>query len=314
MAEIHQYRQRILDAELDDLLASLPAIALEGAKGVGKTTTAQQRAKTIHELDDPQQRAIAEADPARLLKSEPPVLIDEWQRLPELWDLVRRAVDRGTTPGQFLLTGSASPDRGGTHSGAGRIVSLRMRPLALAERLPSRPGVSLADLLGGRRPEIGGTTALGLEEYTEEILASGFPGLRGLEGRALRAQLDSYLRRIIDRDFPELGHQVRKPAALRRWMTAYAAASSTTAAFETVRDASTAGSSEKPAKSTLMPFRDVLERLWVLDPVPAWQPTGSRIHRNHRCGQAASSKGSCGTSRHASAPAPSFPASTNGRS
>lgn len=275
----HDYRRRVLDSELDALLASLPAVALEGAKGVGKTTTAQQRASTVHELDDPQQRAIAVADPARLLRSVPPVLVDEWQRLPEVWDLVRRAVDSGAAPGRFLLTGSASPDRGGTHSGAGRIVSVRMRPLALAERLETPPTVSLAQLLDGAGPVVAGVTTWGLEFYTQEILASGFPGLRGLEGRALRAQLDSYLRRIIDRDFPELGHQLRNPAALQRWMAAYAAASSTTASFETIRDASTAGSSEKPAASTLLPYRDILERLWVLDPVPAWQPTNSRINR-----------------------------------
>jgi uncharacterized protein len=279
MIQTDDYRRRVIDSELDDLLPSLPAVAIEGAKGVGKTFTASRRAATIHELDDPQQRAIAKADPGRLLRSPAPVLIDEWQHLPELWDLVRRAVDRGAAPGQFLLTGSASPDQRGTHSGAGRIVSLRMRPLAVAERLDAPPKVSLSHLLSGGRPEVSATTTLGLEDYTREILASGFPGLRGLEGRALRTQLDSYLRRIVDRDFPELGHPVRNPAALHRWMTAYAAASSTAASFETMRDASTAGSTEKPAKTTLKPYRDVLERLWILDPVPAWQPTRSRIGR-----------------------------------
>jgi uncharacterized protein len=118
-----------------------------------------------------------------------------------------------------------------------------------------------------------------LQDYTDEILASGFPGLRDLSGRALRAQLDGYLLRIVDRDFEELGRPVRNPAALRRWMTAYAAASSTTASFEKIRDASTGGHGEKPAKTTTIPYRDVLERLWIVDPVPAWLPTRNRIRR-----------------------------------
>ena len=116
-----------------------------------------------------------------------------------------------------------------------------MRPLALSERLESTGSVSLAELLKGEKPPLEGETSLSLEEYTDEILASGMPGLRRFSGRALRLQLDSYLERIIDRDFPELGRQVRNPAGLRRWMAAYAAASSTTTSFEKIRQAATSG-------------------------------------------------------------------------
>lgn len=260
-------------------MTSLPAMAIVGAKGVGKTATASRRATTVHALDDPAQRSVAHADPPRLLDSAPPVLIDEWQYVPECWDLVRRAVDAGAEPGRFLLTGSASPAGVETHSGAGRIVNVRMRPLALSERGVEQPSVSLRKLLDGRRPPIEGSTVLRVEDYVREILSSGFPGLRHLSGRPLRAQLDGYLDRIIDRDFPELGHSIRNPAALRRWMTAYAAASSTTASFETIRDAATGGEGEKPAKTTTQPYRDVLERLWVVDAVPAWTPTRNRIRR-----------------------------------
>lgn len=274
-----RYLQRVVDEELGELVSSLPAVAIVGAKGVGKTATASRRATTVHALDDPAQRSVAQADPARLLGFAPPILIDEWQYLPECWDLVRRAVDAGADPGRFLLTGSASPAGVETHSGAGRIVSVRMRPLALSERGLQRPSVSLRELLDGRRLPVEGRTGLRAEDYVEEILRSGFPGLRHLSGRPLRAQLDGYLDRIVDRDFPELGHQIRNPAALRRWMTAYAAASSTTASFETIRDAATGGEGEKPAKTTTQPYRDVLERLWVVDSVPAWMPTRNRIRR-----------------------------------
>ena len=273
------YLPRAVDGELDELMASLPALVIEGAKGVGKTATASRRATTVHRLDDPAQRSIAVADPSRLLDAPAPVLIDEWQHLPESWDLVRRAVDEGVAPGRFLLTGSALPAGLETHSGAARIVSVRMRPLALAERGVVTPTVSLQALLTGEKATVEGHTDCRLEDYTGEILASGFPGLRGLSGRALRAQLDGYLLRIVDRDFQELGRPVRNPAALRRWMTAYAAASSTTASFEKIRDASTGGHGDKPAKTTTIPYRDVLERLWILDPVPAWLPTRNRIAR-----------------------------------
>lgn len=273
------YLERVVDEELAELADSLPALAIVGPKGVGKTATASRRAATIHALDDPAQRSVARADPSRLLDALPPILIDEWQHVPECWDLVRRAVDAGADPGRFLLTGSASLSGVETHSGAGRIVSVRMRPLALSERGLETPTVSLRKLLRGGHPPVRGRTDLRVGDYVQEILHSGFPGMRKLTGRALRAQLDGYLERIIDRDFPELGHPIRNPAALRRWMTAYAAAVSTTASFETIRDAVTGGEGEKPAKTTTQPYRDVLERLWVVDPVPAWMPSRNRIRR-----------------------------------
>lgn len=271
------YVPRLVEAELDGMLAGLPAIAIEGAKGVGKTATALRRAATVYELDDEQQFELVSADPSQVLSAPPPVLIDEWQRVPSTWDQVRRAVDRGAEPGRFLYTGSASPRGLGTHSGAGRIVTLKMRPFCLLERFGSKPTVSLADLLAGNRPPIEGATDIGLADYTEEIVRSGFPGFRRLEGRLLRSQLDGYLDRVIDRDFEELGHSVRNPAGLRRWMRAYGAATSTTATYETIRDAATAGQGEKPARSTTLPYRDVLERLWILDPVPGWVPSQNKI-------------------------------------
>lgn len=267
------YLKRILDNELDELQSSLSAIAIEGPKAVGKTETASRRATTLQPLDDPARLALAMADPKRLLEADPPILIDEWQRLPEVWDLVRRAVDSDSTPGRYLLTGSASPDGTGTHSGAGRIASVRMRPLSLIERSGTAGSVSLRKLLEGGRPKLSGESEMRLEDYTNEIVASGFPAMRSLSDRALRTQLDGYLARIVDKDFPELGHRIRNPSGLRRWMTAYAAASSTATSFEKVRDAATGGEGEKPSNSAARPYRDALERLWILDPVPAWQPT-----------------------------------------
>jgi predicted AAA+ superfamily ATPase len=273
------YIRRVVDEELDELMPSLPALALEGARGVGKTETALQRAATAYRLDDPAERALAEADPWRLASGKPPVLIDEWQRVPETWDAVRRAVDAGAPPGSFLLTGSVTPSASPTHSGAGRIVSVRLRPMTLAERGLAQPSVSLVALLEGVRPAVSGSTTLGLEDYATEIVRSGFPGIRPLRGRALRSQLDTYLQRLMEHDIEEAGRHVRNPGTLRRWMTAYAAATATTASYETIRDAATSGQGEKPARTTTQPYRDALERLWIVEPLPAWSPTRNRIAR-----------------------------------
>ena len=271
------YRRRIADAELDELLAGLPAVAIEGPRAAGKTATALQRARTAYRLDDEAQRIIAQADPSRLTDGERPILIDEWQRLPESFDRVRRAVDAGAPPGSFLLTGSASPKDPPTHSGAGRIVRVRLRPMTLAERGVEVPTVSLGQLLSGDRAPVSGRTTIALGRYVEEIVRSGFPGFKSLGGRLLRAQLNGYLDGIIDHDFEESGQTVRRPHVLRRWMTAYAAATSSVASYEKIRDAATGDTGGPPAKTTVQVYRDVLERIFILDPVPAWLPTSNRF-------------------------------------
>lgn len=273
------YQLRVVDAEIDELFSQLPAIVIEGAKGVGKTETARRRARTIYRLDIPTERAIAEVDPSVLLEQPPPVLLDEWQNVPALWDAVRRSVDDGAPPGSFILTGSANANRRPSHSGAGRIVTLRMRPLSLAERGLETPTVHLRELLKGGRAEVRGKTSVGLREYTDEITRSGFPGLRHLADRSLRAQLDGYIDRIVDSDFPEEGLRVRRPEILRRWMRSYAAATATVAGYEEIRDAATAGEGEKPAKTTTKPYRDTLENLWILESLPAWLPTRNHLNR-----------------------------------
>ncbi|MDO8391504.1 MAG: DUF4143 domain-containing protein [Actinomycetota bacterium] len=275
--DLSSYLPRVVDDEIDALVAGgASAIAIEGAKAVGKSATAAQRVTTTFLLEQPATREVLQADPARILTGGS-ALIDEWQHLPATWDTVRRAVDAGAAPGQFFLTGSASALDPGTHSGAGRILKVRMRPMSLAERGITMPTVSLGALLGGERPTIGGDTRLGLTDYVDEIVASGFPALRGLSDRVRRAQLRGYVERVIDRDFPEWGRQVRNPAALHRWLVAYAAATSTCAAYDVIRDASSAGEGDKPAKSTTQPYRDTLERLYLLDPLPGWSPSRNHI-------------------------------------
>jgi uncharacterized protein len=283
VAKPRRYIRRVVDGELDAYLAAAQnaavAVALEGARAIGKTSTAGERAATRYELDNEAHLALVAADVDLALSRPAPVLIDEWQHHPPVWDRVRRAIDRHQPPGPFLLTGSVAPKGTGIHTGAGRIIALRMRPLSLAERWPGLATVSLRELLSGSRPDVHGSSSAGLADYTEEMLRSGFPGLRDLPERLRDAQLAGYVERVIDKEFPELGHQPRNPAALRRWMQAYAAATATTATWEKLRDAATGGESDKPARTTVMPYRDVLERLYVLDPVPGWKPTRNHIAR-----------------------------------
>ena len=272
------YVRRVVDEELDWLLTSLPAVALEGPKAVGKTMTALQRAATVGHLDDAQIREVVGADPQQVVAGDAPVLVDEWQRFPESWDRVRRAVDDDPTPGRFLLTGSAPGVHQPVHSGAGRIVSVAMRPMSLQERWGSDTTVSLAEMLAGGPAPIGGRCDATLGDYVEEIVASGFPAIRAItDRRARQAQLDSYIEAVIRRDFDEAGYPVRKPALLRRWLRAYAAATATTASYEAVRDAATPGEADKPAKSTVQAYRDVLEALRLVEPVPAWIPQRSPL-------------------------------------
>ncbi|MFT4187848.1 MAG: DUF4143 domain-containing protein [Aeromicrobium sp.] len=207
------------------------------------------------------------------------MLIDEWQLEPQTWERVRRAVDADAIGGRFLLAGSAGVAPGvRVHSGAGRIVSVPMRPLAVGERGLGTPTVSLRGLLTGAS-DIGGDTSVGLPTYVDEIVRSGFPGIRDLPETARRLQLDSYVTRLVERELPENGVSVRRPSTLLAWLTAYGAATATNAAYATVLDAATAGIADKPSRTTVDGYREHLQRLFILDPVPTWTPAFSPLKR-----------------------------------
>lgn len=274
------YQRRIVDGEIDELFDFIPALVLDGPKAVGKTTTAEQRAQSSVRLDSARIREAIAADPDGILQRPRPLLIDEWQYVPEVWSVVRHAVDQDSTGGQFLLAGSATPMDGlRQHSGAGRIGHLRMRPMTLSERGVVEPTVSLRSLLAGSREEIGGATSLTLRDYVLEIVASGFPAIRPLPERARNFQLDSYLQLAVDKDVVEQGLAVRRPEAILAWLRAYAAATSTTASYSQILDAATPGVTDKPARSTTEAYRAVLSSLWLLDPLPAWSPGGNVLTR-----------------------------------
>ena len=273
------YLRRTLDDELDLLMPHLSAIAIDGPKGVGKTDTAKRRADTTWFLDDPDMRSIAEADFSLSSAPDGTLLIDEWQHLPQVWDSVRRQVDLGTAPGRFLLTGSATPvDAKGSHSGAGRIYSLRMRPMAVHERGVSDPTCSFARILGGDN-DVSGHSDFEVGDYAKLITGSGFPAIAAADPTVQTLMLDSYIERIIDRDIPDAGYEVRRPESLRSWLRAYAAATSTTTAYSRLLDATTGGQVEQPNQKTTLAYREHLAKIWLLDPVPGWVPEHNEFKR-----------------------------------
>ena len=273
------YFRRLIDDRLDARQPRLAAIALQGPKGVGKTATATRRTRTVLPLQFADVRERFAADPTILTTADAPVLIDEWQRWPESWDRVRTAVDDGLARGQVILAGSSAPRGATIHSGAGRIVPFRMRPLSLAERGIETPTTSLAALLDGERPEVAGATGVALPDYVREIVASGLPGIHSADPEDRLDLLDAYVDNIIQREFAEQGYPVRKPQTLRAWLTSYAAATSTTTSYSRILDASSPGQSDKPAVTTTITYRDALEGLWLLDPLPAWSPSRNIFDR-----------------------------------
>lgn len=265
-----EYVPRLVDKQLRRLLADVPAVAVDGPRAVGKSSTAAQFAQSVINLDQPDERELTSADRARLTRLPSPVLIDEWQLLPPVWDQVRRAVDAGAAAGSFILAGSSSPVQRPTHSGAGRIVRLRMRPMSLAERQLVAPSVSLAALLTGTRGNVTDESPITLEQYANEITMTGFPGIRKVPERSRRDVIDGYLASIVDRDFAEAGSPVRRPSALRAWLRSYASATSSNASYTRILDVATPGEGEKPAKATTIAYRDTLQRMWLVDELPAW--------------------------------------------
>ena len=280
MEENMNYSRRVIDDLLDDLLPELPAILLDGPKGVGKTETALQRAKTVFRLDVAAQLQVVQASTESALQQPAPVLFDEWQNFPGIWGAVKNAADSQTGPkGPFLLTGSAYVPAAVTHTGAGRIYDIRMRPMTLPERGVASPTVSLSSLLKGESAINFQTTTIKLEDYVDEILASGLPGIRRLSSRGRSAQLESYLRTIVQKDMEEAGQKIRKPETVMAWLRAYAGATSSTTNWNKILDAASPGQDLKPAKTTVMPYIETLTSLRILDELPGWTLSNNPLKR-----------------------------------
>jgi len=270
-----EYVQRVQEPRIEKFLKGLPAFSIDGAKGVGKTTLAKRYAKTVFQIDNETTASLVLGTPDILKESLKPTLIDEWQSAPSIWNTVRHFVDDDMSPGQFILTGSAAPKKAGLHSGSGRIVRIKMRPFSLIERGLSPQLISLSGLLSGDPQTKPQTLEVSQQAYVQEILKSGFPGIRNIADELRKEMLDGYIDNIVEREFEKLGVQIRKPESLRAWLKAYAAAEGSTASYERILNAATPGQDKKPAKATTMSYRDTLSALWILDPIAPWLTEGN---------------------------------------
>lgn len=268
------YKKRLIDSLLQEYLEDFPAVLIEGAKAVGKTSTCQKFSKIAYRLDSNEQLSVVQADSSILFNQEKPVLIDEWQRLPEIWDIVRREVDAELPVGSILLTGSSPSLYQGLHSGSGRIERLKMRPFSIVERDMVEPIVTIETLLTGAELTISGKTMLTLADYIDEIYKSGFPGIRDRSTRAIKRSLTSYIDNIIERDFQENNITVRKPRALMAWLKTYAAATATTTAFKTILEAALANENVSPSAKTATNYRDLLENIGIIEELQPWLKLG----------------------------------------
>ena len=270
------YLPRVADSQLESRLAAMGAVVIEGVKSCGKTATARQFAASEVLLDaDPDASRALDIDPQIVLEGVTPRLLDEWQRAPRLWDLVRRAVDDRGELGQFILTGSATPrDDFPRHSGAGRIATLRMRTMTLVEQQVTMPTVSLSGLMKG---DVVASTHCGLvfRDYVHHIVVGGWPQLVGAGEAASRVFLDGYIDAIIQHDIDEVSGAARNPRLVRRFLHAYAQLTAHTASLSTIiaRTRDDAGEPVGPTRYAAQPYLDALMRMMIVDEIPAWDPS-----------------------------------------
>jgi predicted AAA+ superfamily ATPase len=267
------YRPRIADQELGEALEAAGAVLIEGPRGCGKTATARHAAASEVALDtDIGARNAGLLDASVLLDGDRPRLLDEWQLVPEVWNQVRRAVDdSGGQPGSFILTGSAvPPDDRTRHSGAGRILRLRMRPMSLRESGHSTGDISLARLMDGqpaRAPDPG----LTIRDLARLVSVGGWPALQdGSTDRALRL-VRSYLADTARLDLPRLDGVRRDPIRVMRVIESLASYTASTASARAI--AADVGEADTPMKAhTVLDYLDALARVFVVEDLPQWGP------------------------------------------
>ncbi|MDR3200147.1 MAG: DUF4143 domain-containing protein [Spirochaetales bacterium] len=266
------YFKRFADKALQDRLRGSGAALIQGAKGCGKTETAVQIAKSSVRLDvDNEVRVRMELDPKSVLVGPVPRLIDEWQEYPQIWNYVRREVDDRKKRGQFILTGSANPEeRARLHSGAGRFSILRMRPMSLYERGWSSGEVSLAELIKGRAPK-SEPADFSLETLAERLTFGGWPSLIDSKDREALRFMQDYITLIAEVDIHRVACKKRDPRKVMRLLRSLARNISTEASLASLAK-DTGGSETSVTDETIAEYLEVLERLMIVEQLPAWSP------------------------------------------
>ena len=272
-----KYKKRIADIILKRKLESAGAVLIEGAKWCGKTTTAEQVAKSILYMSDPGKKAqyleMAEISPRTLLAGKTPRLLDEWQLAPKLWDAVRFEVDHRDGSGLFILTGSAvPPDTGNiSHSGTGRFARVKMRPMSLYESGESNGSVSLSELFRGNR-EIDGANGISLEHLAFLVCRGGWPRAAEMSAATALEQAFDYCDAVINSDVSRVDDVSRDPARTRRLMRAYARHQGTQAANTVIRADIIANDTATFDDDTLYSYVSALKKIFVIEDMEAWNP------------------------------------------
>ena len=272
------YRDRIADKLLGEKLDAMGAVLIEGPKACGKTTTAEQQAKSILYMDDPdtmtQNLQLAETNIKRLLQGDTPRLIDEWQIAPQLWDAVRFETDHRKNDGLFMLTGSAVPadDSKIHHTGAGRFAWLTMRPMSLWESGESSGDVSLGELFS--HPEkVDGYNSLTMENVAFAICRGGWPkSLNKKTDKAALSQVKEYFEAITRSDISRVDGVDRDQHRAKRLMRSYARLQGAMAGVPTIVADMKTNEPEGMSDETVVSYIKALKKIFVIEDMPAWNP------------------------------------------
>lgn len=272
-----KYKPRITDALIERKLKGKGAILIEGPKWCGKTTTAEQFAKSVLYMSKPEDvqsnLMMAEIDPSKLLKGETPRLIDEWQIAPKLWDAVRFEVDHRDNMGHFILTGSAVPPKNDEifHTGTGRFAWIKMRPMSLFESLESTGEVSLRELFN-QPSQLNGENKLDIDDLAFLICRGGWPGAIDMDKDIALDQAFDYYTAIVNTDISRADNVKRDPERAKRLMRSYARNQGAQTAYTVIRDDIVANDSESLTEDTVYAYTNALRKIFVIEDMPAWNP------------------------------------------
>jgi len=274
---IGKYRNRIADRLLERKLAGKGGVLIEGAKWCGKTTTAEQLAKSVLYMSEPgrveQNRQLAKINPKLLLKGDRPRLIDEWQIAPTLWDAVRFEADHANELGLYILTGSSVPaDMGEViHSGTGRMGWLKMRPMTLWESGDSNGEVSLSDLFDDKE-DIFGTCDIDLERIAFLTCRGGWPLAVDMADDIALDQAFDYVDAVEKRDISMADGVQRDAGRTHRLLRSYARHQGAQASYGTIKADLVDNEGEGMDEDTIASYIKALKRIFVVEDVEAWNP------------------------------------------
>ena len=267
--ERKDYRPRLIDNIIDSYLKAIGAVCVEGPKWCGKTWTSSYHCKSEIMLGNPdgnfQNRQLAQMSPSLVLEGETPRLIDEWQEVPQLWDAVRYKVDQSGNKGQFILTGSATPNHKGIlHSGAGRIAKLRMRPMSLFESGNSSGDISLKDICEGRiEPKILGE--VDLRKLIDFIIRGGWPANQETTLKQAAYLPIQYIRAVLDDDVYRIDNVKRDKHKMELLLRSLARNEATTVTNKKLKNDIKEIDDEDIDVETVAAYLDVFQRLFLTD-------------------------------------------------